>query len=193
MENHVRAVSALALLWLLWTASYAHAQRFSSMPITLRIEGFVRPEPHGVVPQATWVVRVQHKEYTLQVMRLEVLRGNTAYFNVIAALEPYTYAFTVYGHDDALRTFTQAPPEQALAIIGTAQLAQLPGLLFINSIESMATPTPAMTPGAALPSRLRTGRVELRRGGTPAPRARLSWSRAALSPLFWTMTPGAGS
>jgi len=142
MENHVRAVSALALLWLLWTASYAHAQRFSSMPITLRIEGFVRPEPHGVVPQATWVVRVQHKEYTLQVMRLEVLRGNTAYFNVIAALEPYTYAFTVYGHDDALRTFTQAPPEQALAIIGTAQLAQLPGLLFINSIEVMSAPTP---------------------------------------------------
>jgi hypothetical protein len=77
METHVRALSALAVLWLFWTPSYAHAQRFSSMPITLRIEGFVRPEPHGVVPQATWVVYVQGKEYTLQVMRLEVLRGNT--------------------------------------------------------------------------------------------------------------------
>ena len=146
MENYVRALSAFSLLWLFWTASYAHAQRFSSVPITLRIEGFVRPEAAGIVPQATWVVRVQGKEYILQVTRLEVLRGNTAYFNVIAALEPYSYAFTVYAHDDALRTLTQAPPEQALAIIGTAQLAQLPGLLFISSIEKMSAPTPATSP-----------------------------------------------
>ena len=146
MENYVRALSAFSLLWLFWAASYAHAQRFSSMPITLRIEGFVRPKPDGVVPQATWVVHVQGKEYTLQVMRLEVLRGNTAYFNVIAALEPYTYAFTVYGPDDALRTFTQAPPDQAFAIIGSAQLAQLPGLFFISSIEALAAPTPSASP-----------------------------------------------
>jgi len=143
MAAMVRCVPVwVALLGVLWPAAPAPAQRFTASPITLRIEGFVGAKTAGRVPQATWVVRVRDKEYTLQVMRLEVLRGNTAYFNVIAALEPYTYAFTVYGHDDALRTFTQAPPEQALAIIGTAQLAQLPGLLFINSIEVMSAPTP---------------------------------------------------
>ena len=141
-----RSVTWGALLTLLLPATLTPAQRYSAAPITLRIEGYVGAKAAGDVPQATWVVRVQDKQYSLQVMRLEVLTGNTAYFNVIAALEPYPYAFTVYGHDDALRTLTQAPPQQALAIIGSAQLAQLPGLLFINSIEPMAAPTPATSP-----------------------------------------------
>ncbi len=147
------------LLGLLVPAARALAQRFTASPITLRLEGFVGALPTGQVPLATWVVRVQGKEYTLQVMRLEVLRGNTAYFNVIAALEPYTYAFTVYGHDEALRTLTQVPPQQALAIIGTAQLAQLPGLLFINSIEMMPAPTPVTSSALTLPSAARRRRA----------------------------------
>jgi hypothetical protein len=147
MASMVRCMPAwLALLGLLWPAAPAPAQRFSASPITLRVEGFVGAETAGQVPQATWVVRVRGRQYTLQVMRLEVLRGNAAYFNVIAALEPYAYAFTVYGHDEALRTFTQAPPEQALAIIGSARLAQLPGLFFISSIEAVGAPAPATSP-----------------------------------------------
>lgn len=141
-----RVPTWVVLLGLLWPVASASAQRFTASPITLRIEGFVGAKTAGQVPAATWVVRVREKQYTLQVMRLDVLTGNTAYFNVIAALEPYTYAFTVYGDDDALRTLTEAPPTQTLIMIGSAQLAQLPGLFFIGSIEVKSAPTPAASP-----------------------------------------------
>ena len=150
METHVRrALSGFALMSLFWTTSSAQAQRFTAMPISLRIEGFVRPKRDGVVPQATWVVRVQEKNYTLQVMRLEVLTGNTSYFDIISALEPYVYAFTIYGDDDALRALTQALPDQRLVIIGTAQLNQLPGSFFLSSVDTVPALTPVpSTPGS---------------------------------------------
>src|ERR1700687_3567592 len=130
----------LVAMWLvplavLWPLGYAHARRFGAAPIPVRIEAFVGPKPAALVVQATWVVLVQGDPYTLQVKRLDVLAGNTAYFNIIDALTPYTYAFTVYGEAQALRTLTQAPPNQKIVIIANLQLAQLPGLLFISSIE----------------------------------------------------------
>lgn len=140
-----RVLLGVVLMSLLWLATRVHGQRFGSLPITLRIDSFVGPKPAGLVPQATWVVRVQGNEYTLQVMRLEVLAGNTAYFNIIQALTPYLYAFTVYGDPQALATLTQAPPGQQITIIANAQLAQLPGLLFLSSIEPQATPLAAPT------------------------------------------------
>ena len=138
-----RVLLGVMLLCLLWPVRRVHGQRFGTLPITLRIDCFVGPKPAEVVPQAAWVVRVQGDEYTLQVMRLEVLAGNTAYFNIIQALTPYLYAFTVYGDAQALATLTQAPPGQQLTIIANAQLAQLPGLLFLSSIGPLATPLAA--------------------------------------------------
>lgn len=136
----------VALLALLCPLAQAQVRRFGSAPITVRIEGFVGQKPAGAVTEATWVVRVQGEECTLQVMQLQVLAGNTAYFNIIEALTPYAYAFTVYGDAQALRTLTQAPPNQNIAIIANAQMAQLPGLLFISSIELLAEPTPTTLP-----------------------------------------------
>jgi hypothetical protein len=127
-------LTLVVLLALPWSVTCTAGGRFDSTPISLRVEGFVGATPDGTVPQATWVVRVQGKEYTLQVMRLEVLAGNTSYFDIIAALEPYTYAFTVYGDDQAVQTLTQASAGRTISMIGHAQLAQLPGLFFISSI-----------------------------------------------------------
>ncbi len=141
-----RVLLGVMLLSLLWPVTRVHGQRFGSSPITLRIDSFVGSKPAGLVPEATWVVRVQDNEYTLQVMRLEVLAGNTAYFNIIQALTPYLYAFTVYGDAQALATLTQAPPGQEIAIIANAQLAQLPGLLFLSSMEPLAAPTTVTSP-----------------------------------------------
>lgn len=132
----------LVLALQLWPVALAHGQRFGAAPITLRIEGFVGAAPPGLVTQATWVMRVQEKKYTLQVTRLEVLTGNTAYFDVIAALAPYPYAFTVYGDEPTLRLLTQTSPDQKLAIIGNAQMGQLPGQLLLSSVELLAAPTP---------------------------------------------------
>lgn len=136
----------VALLAVLCAHAQAQGRPFSAAPITLRIEAFVGPKPADAVTQATWVVRVQGEEYTLQVMQLQVLSGDTAYFNIIEALTPYTYAFTVHGDAAALRTLTQTPPGQRLAIIANAQLALLPGLLFLSSIEPVAGTSP--TPGS---------------------------------------------
>ena len=147
MDTTVRRVLLGAvLLSLSWPVTLVHGQRFGTLPVTVRIDTFVGPKPAGAVPQVTWVVRVQGDEYTLQVMRLEVLAGNTAYFNIIQALTPYVYAFTVYGDAQALATLTGTPPGQQLAIIANAQLAQLPGLLFVSSIEPAAAPTVVTSP-----------------------------------------------
>jgi hypothetical protein len=147
MEAMVRRVLlGVMLLFLLGPVTRVHGQRFGALPITLRIDTFVGPKPAGLVPEVTWVVRVQGNEYTLQVMRLEVLAGNTAYFNIIQALTPYMYAFTVHGDARALATLTQASPGQQLGIIANAQLAQLPGLLFLSSIEPLAAPQAAPAP-----------------------------------------------
>lgn len=145
-----RTLMCMGILAVLWPVAVAQGQRLGVAPITLRIEGFVGPKPAGLVTQATWVVRVQKKKYTLQVTRLDVLTGNTAYFDVIAALEPYPYAFTFYGDGQTLRMLTQASADQKIAIIGNAQMAQLPGVLLISSIEAVAAPTPptSSTPGS---------------------------------------------
>lgn len=144
-----RVVTWMVLSALSWPAMCAAAGRFDSTPIGLRVEGFVGATPAGAVPQATWVVRVQGTEYTLRVMRLEVLTGNTSYFDIIAALEPYTYAFTVYGDDEAVQKLTQAPAGRTISMIGHAQLAQLPGLFFISSIIVMAVPTATASPAGS--------------------------------------------
>ncbi len=143
-----RALEWAVLLSAIWPLGQVRAGRITVEPITLRIEGFVGPLPKGVVPQATWVLRVEDQKATLRVTRLEVLTGDTAYFDIIAALEPYPYAFTVYGDGPALDALTRAGPGQMISLIATAQLAQLPGLLFISSIEAVTAATPEATPAA---------------------------------------------
>jgi len=145
-----RIVTAVLLLAVV-ALDVAGVPKLGSLPISMRIEGYVGSKPEGVSTQTTWRLRVHGQDdLVLHVTLLQVLTGDVAYFDVISALAFYPYAFAVYGPEESIRVLTEAAAGQKIGLLGTAQMSQLPGTLMLGFAELVPAPTPA--PPAATPA-----------------------------------------
>jgi hypothetical protein len=131
----LRVATALALLSLA-TAALA-APRRARAPVSVRIEGYVGAKPSGVRLLASWKVNRGRDVYQLHVTKLQVLSGDTAYFNIISRLEPYPVAFALAGDSAALATFATTPPDHKIAIKGYLRLDVGTRILMVSTVEAM--------------------------------------------------------
>ena len=137
-----KVAAALAVLALAAPGQVA-AQIRTDQIYMLRIEGFVGAKPAGLRPLVSWVVRHQRTRYDLHVTRLQVLSGNTAYFNIITFLRPYTPAFRLAGDSKALAAFADVPPNQPIVMIGSMRFSRSISVFMLGTVEPLAQPSPA--------------------------------------------------
>ena len=137
-----KVAAALAVLALAAPGQVA-AQIRTDQIYMLRIEGFVGAKPAGPRPLVSWVVTHQQTKYDLHVTKLQVLSGNTAYFNIITFLRPYTPAFRLAGDSKALAAFADVPPNQPIVMIGSMRFSRSISVFMLGTVEPLAQPTPA--------------------------------------------------
>jgi hypothetical protein len=133
-------VAALAALIIACVVRAQDGQLESGMPVGVKIRGFVGEAPKGTVPADSWVVDVKGKHVKFQVIKLDVLNGNTFYMSIFSALDPYEIALNFVGED--LDKILNAAAGQELTIIGNMQFGGGARLLIISSVTTAeATPT----------------------------------------------------
>ena len=138
-----KVAAALALLVACAAPDRAAAQVRTDQIYMLRIEGFVGAKPAGLHPLVSWVVTHQQTKYDLHVTKLQVLSGNTAYFNIITFLRPYTPAFRLAGDSNALAAFADVPPKQPIVMIGSMRFSRSISVFMLGTVEPLAQPSPA--------------------------------------------------
>lgn len=136
---------ALVALLLLAGAGPAQGRRFSLTPIFIRITGYLGPKREKPILLTSWKVNRGRDIYDLHVIKLEVLNGNIAYFNIVDQLEPYDPAFSIGGDNQAVRDFVSAPPGETLIIMGYLRLESALRTFMIDTVAPAAVTTP--TPG----------------------------------------------
>ena len=118
-------------------------------PYSVRLDGYVGTKPESAPVEATWTVSLKGEPLKLFVTRLEVLRGNVAYYELIQSLEPYRTALTIAGEDDQLDLFATAPADQKISVIGFMQFSGGARYLMVSQVDYVgAAPTAEPTPTA---------------------------------------------
>jgi hypothetical protein len=136
--------SALAVLLLLAGAAPAQGRRFSLTPIFIRITGYLGPKKERPILLTSWKINRGRTVYHLHVIKLEVLSGNIAYFNIVEQLEPYDPAFSFGGDNRAVEAFERAPPGETLVIMGYLRLDASIRTFMMDTVAPLAvgSPTP---------------------------------------------------
>jgi len=137
-----KAAAALAVLAVVAAPGRLSAQVRVDQLYVLRIEGYVGAKPDGLRPLVSWVVSRQQTKYDLHVTKLQVLSGNTAYFNIITFLRPYTPAFRLAGDSQALAAFADVPRDQPIAMIGSMRFSRSISVFMLSTVEPLAQPSP---------------------------------------------------
>jgi len=137
-----KAAAALAVLAVVAAPGRLSAQIKVDQLYVLRIEGYVGAKPAGLHPQVSWVVSYQRDKYDLHVTKLQVLSGNTAYFNIITFLRPYTPAFRLAGDSQALAAFAATPPNQPIVMVGSMRFSHTISVFMLGTVEPLAHPSP---------------------------------------------------
>jgi len=136
----------VALLLALASNSAVQAQRrMLGGPILVRITGYLGPKLERRILLTSWKVNRGRDIYDLRVIKLDVLTGNTAYFNIVNQLEPYSPAFEIGGDDKALAEFLATPPGEPIVMIGSLRIDSPARILMLSTVErtSFATPPPS--------------------------------------------------
>jgi hypothetical protein len=141
---------ALAMLLLVQAgAPLAEAQRrFLGQPILVRITGYLGPKRDKPILVTSWKVNRDRAIYDWHVVKLDVLSGNTAYFNIVTQLDFYSPAFSIAGDDKAVAAFLATPPGDMVVAIGYLRIDAAVRILMLDTVEPLVatTPTPAATP-----------------------------------------------
>jgi hypothetical protein len=144
--RYLRCVLAAALL-LQCGASAAHGQRRGvSGPYLVRITGYLGPKLERPILLTSWKVNRGRDIYDLRVIKLDVLTGNIAYFNIVNALEPYSPAFEIAGDDKGVAEFVATPAGQPMVIIGSLRINPAARILMISTAERTSFSTPSASP-----------------------------------------------
>src|SRR5689334_4644357 len=72
-------------------------------PVQARIVGYLEHKPEGEIAEATWRVKVQGREHTWYVKRIQVLTGDVSYSNIVDDAKPYTVAYSIDAPKDLLQ------------------------------------------------------------------------------------------
>lgn len=126
-------------------ASAAEAQRRQlSGPYLVRITAVRGPRPASMraLPLASWKVNRGRDIYEMQVTKLDVLTGNTAYFNIVNRLDFYSPAFSIAGDPKAVEAFINAPDGQALTMMGYLRIESANRILMLDSVVNAPEQTP---------------------------------------------------
>lgn len=137
----------LALLLLAQAgAPLAEAQRrVLGQPILVRITGYLGAKRDQPILVTSWKVNRGRDIYDWHVVKLDVLSGNTAYFNIVTQLDFYSPAFSIAGDDTAIATFLATPPGEMVVVIGYLRIDAARRVLTLDTVEPVpaTTPTPA--------------------------------------------------
>jgi hypothetical protein len=140
--RHPRAHVLVALLVLLLFSGVqpAHARRTGLTPIMVRVTGYLgeKRDDKGIL-LTSWHVNRGRAVYHWRVLKLDVLSGNIAYFNIVSQLEPYDPAFSIAGDNKGINAFINAPPGETIVVIGYLRLDAATRTLMIDTVT---TPTP---------------------------------------------------
>lgn len=142
---------ALAVLLLvLGGAPLAEAQRRSlGQPILVRITGYLGPKRDKPILVTSWKVNRDRVIYDWHAVKLDVLSGNTAYFNIVTQLDFYSPAFSIAGDDKAVAAFLATPPGEMVVVIGYLRVDAALRVLMLDTVEPLPATTP--TPGRPTP------------------------------------------
>ena len=118
-------------------------RRFLEGPVMVRITGYRGPKLEKPILLTSWKVNRGRDIYELRVIKLDVLTGNVAYFNIVEALEPYTPALEIAGDNQAIADFLAAPDGEPLVMIGSLRFGTN-RILMLDTVErtSFKTPSP---------------------------------------------------
>jgi len=146
-------LAAVALLAA--TAVSAQARPVGRQAYTVQIDGYVGTKPTSTPLEVSWTVSLKGEPYKLFVTKMKVLTGNTAYYNIIQALEPYQTAMTLVGDDDQLDLFATAPAQQQISVTGVLQFTGSAHYLMISKVDYIGSPPAGATPLSPDDPRLR--------------------------------------
>jgi hypothetical protein len=139
------AVVALLALLVFSGAHPAQARRDSLTPIVIRVTGYLGEKRDKPILLTSWKVNRGRDVYHWHVIKLEVLSGNLAYFNIVNQLEPYDPAFSIAGDTQGINAFINAPPGETIVVIGYLRLAAAIRTLMIDTVTTL--PAGTATPG----------------------------------------------
>lgn len=140
--HHLRRSVLVALLALLLFsgAQPAQARRNGLTPLMIRVTGYLgdKRDDKGIL-LTSWKVNRGRDVYHWRVIKLDVLSGNLAYFNIVSQLEPYDPAFSLAGDNKGIKEFINAPPGETIVVIGYLRLEAAIRTLMIDTVTR---PTP---------------------------------------------------
>lgn len=130
-----RYVAAVLTLLVLWLPSSALAARRG--PVMLRMEGFAGEKPAGVTADAQWTVSMRGERTPLTVVKLQVVSGGLAYYQVVNALSPYPTAFSIKGAAALLDMIAASSAEHPVLIVGALTMGPGARILQVGSVEAV--------------------------------------------------------
>ena len=131
------------LLLLAGTAAEARVRRLR--PIQVRMVAYIGTKLAGTRPDFTWEASCRGKRYTLYVLKLDVLTGNTTALDIDAAIRMYPVQFQIAGNKEAMDKFVAAPAHQQVTMIGFLRLDAAARYFMLDSVAVAYLPTPAPT------------------------------------------------
>jgi hypothetical protein len=142
LRSCVVVFAALPLLQA--SAPAVHAQRrMLGGPYMVRITAYLGAKLDRPVLLTSWKVNRVRDIYDLRVVKLDVLTGNVAYFNIVNQLEPYSPAFAIGGDNEAVNAFINTPPGEPIVIIGSLRINSADRILMLSTVERTSFATPA--------------------------------------------------
>lgn len=133
---------ALATLLLLADAAPAQGRKLGLTPIFIRITGYLGAKRDKPILLTSWNVNRGRDVYAWRVIKLEVLSGNIAYFNIVEQLEPYDPAFNIAGDTRGIDTFIATPPGEIFTVMGYLRFDGGFRTLMIDTVARPAAETP---------------------------------------------------
>jgi len=145
--HHLRRQVIVALLGLLLCsgAQPAQARRNGLTPLMVRVTGYLGEKRDKPILLTSWKVNRGRDVYRWHVIKLDVLSGNIAYFNIVSQLEPYDPAFSIAGDTKGINDFINTPPGETIVVIGYLRLEAAIRTLMIDTVRPLQSETP--TPG----------------------------------------------
>jgi hypothetical protein len=135
----------MLLLLLQTVAAPADDRRLVGQPVLVRITGYLGPKREPPLLVTSWKVNRGRDVFDWRVVKLDVLSGNTAWFNIVSVLDFYSPAFSIAGDKEAVDAFVATPPGEMVAAIGYLRVHAATRILMLDTVEPLpaTTPTPA--------------------------------------------------
>lgn len=136
----LRWASMVVLVWAVLAAAPTVAQRIS-VPIAVRITGYVNQKPTDVPTQFEWVVAQERTEVRLYIKKLVVKTGQVSPGNIDDAVNPYHVSFQLAGEKPALQALTTAAAGTPVTIDAYLQFGEGARIMMIETVKAEAAPT----------------------------------------------------